>query len=157
MSTMLSSNPLESTAQDPAQSMGGLELLESTIEGSILVLILFISFNADVPEDAENIERNEHEQSGIGDSILQEKADNDPFREVSAENMPAKRNRGPISCPECQLTCKNSYLLRKHMSSKHKDTSQNELQCPYCLVVFDSRRSKAGHMRHCKAMSSREK
>ena len=56
MSTMLSSNPLESTAQDPAQSMGGLELLESTIEGSILVLILFISFNADVPEDAENIE-----------------------------------------------------------------------------------------------------
>ena len=77
----------------------GLELPESTIEGSILVLILFISFNADVPEDAENIERNEHEQSGIGDSILQEKADNDPFREVSAENMPAKMNRGPLSCP----------------------------------------------------------
>ena len=94
MSTMLSSNPLESTAHDPAQSMGGLELLESTIEGSILVLILFISFNADVPEDAENIERNEHEQSGIGASILQEKADNDPFREVSAENMTAKKEQG---------------------------------------------------------------
>ena len=157
MSTMLSSNPLESPAQDPAQSMGGLELLESIIDGLILVLMLFISFNADVPEDAKNIERNEHEQSGSGASILQEIADNDPFREVSAENMPAKRYRGPISCPECQLTCKNSYLLRKHMSSKHNNASQNELKCPYCLIVFDSRRIKAGHMRHCKAMSSRDK
>ena len=132
------------------KSVGGLKLRESTIEGSIFVLMQILQ---KILKTLKQMSMNKV----VWELVYYKRPEDNPFKEVSAENMPAKRYRGTIYCSEYWFTCKNLYLLRKHISSNHNETTQKEPQCSYCLVLFEPRRIKAGHMRHCKAIPSRKK
>ena len=73
----------------------------------------------------------------------------DPFEEVSAIDLPVPQKKGCFKCDQCDMKCKNRWLLDRHIKAKHQLKGDTMKECPYCNKVFGNSQTRAGHMALC--------
>lgn len=75
----------------------------------------------------------------------------DELEEVDPASLPAPRQRGRVKCDQCQMQCRNNYLLEKHIKARHGNQEQpgSNKSCPYCGKVFKGTATRALHMTQC--------
>ena len=73
----------------------------------------------------------------------------DPFEEVSAIDLPVPQKKGCFKCDQCDMKCKNRWLLDRHIKAKHQPKGDTMKECPYCNKVFGNSQTRAGHMALC--------
>ena len=84
------------------------------------------------------------------DELLPEENGDDDLDEVDPASLPPARQRGKAKCGECDMICRNQYLLEKHIKARHeKKTQDASKSCPYCGKSFKGATTRRQHMVQC--------
>ena len=84
------------------------------------------------------------------DEFMPEENGDDDLDEVDPASLPPARQRGKAKCGECDMICRNQYLLEKHIKARHeKKTQDASKSCPHCGKSFKGATTRRQHMVQC--------
>ena len=83
--------------------------------------------------------------------VLDEMEPEDPLNEVDSATLSAPRKRGQFPYDQCEMVCRNQFLLSRDRRARHetKTSSEGSSRCNHCGKVFGSAASCKHHIAQC--------
>ena len=83
--------------------------------------------------------------------VLDEIEPEDPLNEIDSASLPAPRKRGQFPCDECEMVCRNQFLLSRHKRARHETNTSpaGSSRCNHCGSLWISAASCKDHMAQC--------